>query len=101
MTSKILNKILFEDEDVTMFPFLRTPSKDIPHTSTDDQSSASSTDRTSSPDAPVAHVTTTVSEDVFFTDTTGIDSGDHDPQEPNSQRASDIHIGHTPQEPSI
>ena len=44
-----------------MFSSLRTPSKDIPHTSTDDQSSASSTDRTSSPDAPVAHVTTSSS----------------------------------------
>ena len=84
-----------------IFPSLRTPSKDIPHTSTDDQSSDSSTDRTSSPDAPVDLVTTAVSEDVLLTDTTGIDSGDHDPQEPDSQRASDIHIGHTPQEPSI
>ena len=83
------------------FPFLRTPSKDIPHTSTVAQSSDSSTDRVSSPDAPVDLVTTAVSEDVLFTDTTGIDSGDHDPQEPDSQRASDIHIGHTPQEPSI
>ena len=84
-----------------MFPSLRTPSKDIPHTSTDDQSSDSSTDRPSSPDAPVDLVTTTVSEDVLLTDTIGIDSGDHDPQEPDSQRASDIHIGHTPQDPSI
>ena len=83
------------------FPSLRTPSKYIPHTSTDDQSSNSSTDKTSLPDAPVDLVTTTVSEDVLLTDTTSIDSGDHDPQEPDSQRASDIHIGHTPQEPSI
>ena len=82
-----------------MFPSLRTPSKDIPHTSTVAQLSDSSTDRASSPDASVA--TTAVSEDVHFTDTTGIDSGDHDPQEPDSQRASNIHTGHTPQEPSI
>ena len=28
-------------------------------------------------------------------------SGDHNPQEPDSQRDSNIHTGHTPQEPSI
>ena len=83
------------------FPSLRTPSKDIHHTSTVAQSSDSSTDRASSPDAPVDLVTTAVSEDVLLTNATGIDSGDHDPQEPDSQRDSDIHTGHTPQEPSI
>ena len=83
------------------FPSLRTPSKDFPHTSTADNCSASSTDRASSPDAPVDFVTTVVSEDVHFHDATGIGSGDHDPQEPDSQRDSDIHTGHTPQEPSI
>ena len=46
-------------------------------------------------------ITTSVHEDVIFTYTTGIGSGDHDPQEPDSQRDSDIHTGHTPQEPSI
>ena len=56
---------------------------------------------TSSPDALVNLATTAVFEDVNFTDTTGINSGDHDPQEPDSQRESDIHTGHTPQEPSI
>ena len=83
------------------FHLFGTPSKDIPHTSTVAPRSDSSTDRASSPDAPVDLVTIVVSEDVHFTDTTGIDSGDHDPQEPDSQRASDIHTGHTPQEPSI
>ena len=83
------------------FPSLRTPSKDIPHTSAADNCSASSTDRASSPNAPVDFVTTVVSEDVHFYDATGIGSGDHDPQEPDSQRDSDIHTGHTPQEPSI
>ena len=38
---------------------------------------------------------------LIFTDITGINSGDQDPQELDSQRASDIHTGHTPQEPSI
>ena len=85
----------------TMFPSLRTPSKDIPHTSTVALSSDSSTDRASSPDAPIDLATTAISEDVYFTDTTGTNSGDHDPQEPGSQRESDIHTGHTPQEPSI
>ena len=84
-----------------MFPSLRTPSKDIPHTSTVAQLSASSTGRTSSPDAPDDLATTAISEDVHFTDTTGIDSSDHNPQEPDSQRALDIHTGHTPQEPFI
>ena len=83
------------------FPSLRTPSKDIPHTSAADNCSASSTDRASSPDAPVDFVTTAVPEDVIFSDATGIGSGDHDPQEPDSQRDSDIHTGHTLQEPSI
>ena len=83
------------------YPFLRTPSKDIPHPSTAEQSSDSSTDRASSYDAPVDLVTSTVSKDVPLTDATGIGSGDHDPQEPNSQRDSDIHTSHTPQEPSI
>ena len=69
------------------FHLFRTPSKDIPHTSTVDQSSDSSTDRASSPDAPVDLITTAVPEDVLLTDTTGIDSGDLDPQEPDSQRA--------------
>ena len=32
---------------------------------------------------------------------TEIGYGDQNPQEPNSQRDSDIHLGHTPQEPSI
>ena len=67
-----------------MFPSLRTPSKDIPHTSTVAQLSASSTDRTLSPDTPVDLATAAISEDVPFTDTTGIDFGDHDPQEPDS-----------------
>ena len=84
-----------------MFPSFRTLSKDIPHTSTVAQLSDSSTDRASSLDAPIDLATTTVSEDVYFTNTTGIDSGDHNPQEPDSQRASDIHTGQTPQEPSI
>ena len=60
--------------------------------------STSSADRASSHDAPVVLDTTAVHEDVIFT---GIGSGDHDPQEPDSQRDSDIHTGHTPQEPSI
>ena len=84
-----------------MFPSIRRSSKDIPHTSTVAPSSDSSTDRSSSPDALVNLATTAVFEDVNFTDTTGINSGDQDPQEPDSQRASDIHTGHTPQEPSI
>ena len=84
-----------------MFPSLRTLSKDIPHTSTVAQPSDSSTDRASTPDAPIDLATTAVAEDVYFTDTTGIDSGDHNPKEPGSQRESDIHTGHTPQEPFI
>ena len=83
------------------FPSLRTPSKDIPHTSNADNHSTSRNDRASSPDAPVDLDTTAIHEDVIFTDTTVIGSGDHDPQEPDSQRDSDIHTGHTPQEPSI
>ena len=84
-----------------MFPSIRRSSKDIPHTSTVAPSSDSSTDRASSPDALVNLATTAVFEDVSLTDTTGINSGDQDPQEPDSQRASDIHTGHTPQEPYI
>ena len=84
-----------------MFPSLRTLPKDIHHTSTVAQLSDSSTDRASSPDASIDLATTAVSEDVYFTDTTGINSGDHNPQEPDSQRASDIHTSHNPQEPSI
>ena len=84
-----------------MFPSIRSSSKDIPHTSTVASSSDSSTDRSSSPDALLNLATTAVSEDVCFTDTVGINSGDRDPQEPDSQRDSDIHIGHSPQEPSI
>ena len=48
------------------FPSLRTPSKDILHTSAADNCSASSTDRASSPDAPFEFVITAVSEDVHF-----------------------------------
>ena len=84
-----------------MFPSLRKPYKDIPHTSTVARSSDSSTDRASSSDALVNLATTAIFEDVNFTATTSIDYGDHDPQEPGSQRESDIHTGHTPQEPSI
>ena len=83
-----------------MFPSFRTLYKDIPHTSAD-SSSDSSTARESSPDAPIDLATTAVFEDVYFTDVTGINSGDHNPQEPDSQRESDIHTGHTPQELSI
>ena len=50
----------------------------------------------SSPDDLVNLVTTAVFEDVHFYDATGISSGDHDSQEPDSQRDSDIHTGHTP-----
>ena len=83
------------------FPSLRTPSKDIPHTPAADNCSASSTDRASSPDAPADLATPAVPEDVIFSVETEIGSGDHDPQEPDSQRDSDIHTGHTPQDPSI
>ena len=79
------------------FHLYERSSKDIPRTSTVAPSSDSSTDRASSPDVLIDLATTAVSEDVYFTDTTGINSGDHDPQEPDSQRASDIHTGHTPQ----
>ena len=61
------------------FPSLRTPSKDIPHTSNADNHSTSSTDRASSPDVPVDLDTTSVHKDVTFTDTTVIGYGDHDP----------------------
>ena len=84
-----------------MFPSIRSSSKDIPQTSTVVPSSDSSTDRTSSPNAQIDLATTAVSENVCFTDTTGINSGDQDPQEPDSQRDSDIHTGHTPQEPCM
>ena len=77
---------------------LRIHSKDIPHTSTADPSSDSSTGTSSSSDAPVDIGTTTAHEDGIFSE---IDSADHDPQEPESQRESDIHTGHIPQEPSI
>ena len=36
-------------------------------------------------------ITIAISEDVHFSDATGIGSGDHDPQEPDSQRDSEIH----------
>ena len=71
------------------------------HTSTAGPSPDSSTDRASSPDDLADLVKTAVSEDFHFSDPTGISSGDHDPQELDSQRDSDIHTGHTPQEPSI
>ena len=75
------------------YPSLRIHSKDIPHTSTTDPSSDSSTDTTSSFDAPVDIGTTAAHEDGIFPE---IDSVDHDPQEPDSQRESDIHTGHIP-----
>ena len=81
------------------FPNIRSKSKDILNTSCPD----ASTDRAAYPDAPTesdnpAEEFQATSPMVVDTDKA---SGDHDPQEPDSQRDSDIHTGHTPQEPSI
>ena len=81
------------------FPNIRSKSRDILNISSPD----ASTDRTSSPDAPTesdkyAEEFQATSPMVVDTDKA---SGDHNPQEPNSQRDSDIHTGSTPQEPSI